>query len=278
MSSEKRQVPAPKTPVIKKGKIMINNPRHNRPLTNTLWILGILGLAAFFFLGLDFQTILSRFQNIPRALHQLMQINFSELDVTLQALVESFDVAILATVYSILFGLIFGALMAKNINPITWIRAVLSAIFTFIRGIPSIIWVLLFIGSLGMGMTSGIIGVIVGSTAYFARVFYQVFEEVDDDTIEALQATGASRFKIFFTAIIPASVTAIVAWVALNLENNFGASSILGTVGAGGIGYIISANFGRYQYGKAILGIAFMVSVAFLLELFATQTKEKLRV
>lgn len=269
---------AEKEPVVRNGKIRVNNPRHNRPMLITLWVIFLMGVVAFIYMGFNFEQIFRGMGKVPHALRQISQFDLGDLDVTLLALFETLDVAILATVYSIFLGFLLGALMAKNINPVKWIRVVLSAFTTFVRGIPDIIWVLLFIGSLGMGIDSGIIGVIIGSAAFFARVFAQLFEEVDEETIEALQATGASRLKIFFAAIIPASFTGIIAWVAVNLENNYGGASILGTVGAGGIGYIISANFGRYKYGRAIVGILVMFAVAFALEMYATRTKEKMRI
>ena len=103
----------------------------------------------------------------------------------------------LATVYSLIIGMFLSVFLAKNLTPFKWISTVLSAVLTFLRAIPSIIWVLLVLVCVGFGPSAGIIGICIFSTSFFARSFAQCFEEVPEETLEALRAMGAGRIKIF---------------------------------------------------------------------------------
>lgn len=127
----------------------------------------------------------------------------------------------------------------------------------------------------GFGPDAGIIGICIFSTSFFARSFAQCFEEVPQETLEALQAIGAGRVKIFFSAVLPSALTGLIAWTSISFESNFEASSVLGTVGAGGIGYVISNSFGRYAYGQAIVAIGMVLLFTYAMEMLFTFVKEK---
>ena len=86
---------------------------------------------------------------------------------------------------------------------------------------------------------------------------------------------GAGRVKIFFSAVLPSALTGLIAWTSISFENNFEASSVLGTVGAGGIGYVISNSFGRYAYGQAIVAIGMVLLFTYAMEMLFTFVKEK---
>ncbi len=146
---------------------------------------------------------------------------------------------------------------------------------TFLRAIPSIIWVLLILVCVGFGPAAGIIGISIFSTSFFAKSFAQRFEEVSPDTLEALSAIGAGRVKIFFAAVLPSAVTGILAWTSISFEKNFESSAVLGTVGAGGIGYVISNCMNRYAYGQAIVAIALVLLFTYAMELGFTVIKEQ---
>ena len=206
---------------------------------------------------------------------KLIQIDFSQIDITFSSLLESIGVAVLSTVYSMVGGMILAVFLAKNLTPFKWVATVLSAALTFLRAIPSIIWVLLVLVCVGFGPSAGIIGICIFSTSFFARSFAQCFEEVPEETLEALRAMGAGRVKIFFSAVLPSAFTGILAWTSISFESNFEASAVLGTVGAGGIGYVISNCMTRYAYGQAIVAIVMVLLFTYIMELAFTAVKEK---
>ena len=264
--------------VVKDGRIRIHNPSHTRP--QKLFLLGFaaLSIAAIFFVPFDWAKLVSRVGNVGDVLARLATITFKDFDVTFNAFLETVWVTVLSTVYSAFLGLLFGVFMARNISPHKLLPPVMSAIFTTIRAIPPFIWVLLVLVCLGLGPPPAIVGVCIHSTAFFARAFSQAFEEVDGGALEALASTGANRVKVFFSAVLPSALTSIIAWLTMNFESNFRAASILGMVGAGGIGYIISASVNSYQYGKGMAAILLVVVFTYAIEISFNALKQKFKV
>jgi phosphonate transport system permease protein len=208
---------------------------------------------------------------------KLATINFDEFDITVKAFFETVWVATISTVYSAFLGLLIGVFMARNITPLKIFPPLLSAAFTFIRAVPAFIWVLLVLVCLGLGPAPAIVGVCIHSTAFFTRAFSQSFEEVDNGTLEALASTGANRVKVFFSAVLPSALTSIIAWLTMNFEQNFRAASILGMVGAGGIGYIISASISSYKYGRGMAAILLVAAFTYAIEISFNALKRKLK-
>ena len=97
-------------------------------------------------------------------------------------------------------------------------------------------------------MFFGAAGRIRTADLILTKSFAQSFESIPDETIEALEVTGASRLSIFMNAVLPAALSQIVAWAGMRLETNFSECAILGMVGAGGIGYVISNSLQGYDY------------------------------
>lgn len=257
------------------GRIRVKDPKRDRPVQIFLICFMILELASMWIMEIDWAQVGEGISKIPTAFSKLLHLDFSQFGITLTALFESIAVAILSTIYSLFLGMILTVLQARNLTPARWISSVLSAVMTFLRAIPSIIWVLLILVCVGFGPAAGIIGISIFSTSFFAKSFAQRFEEVSPDTLEALSAIGAGRVKIFFAAVLPSAVTGILAWTSISFEKNFESSAVLGTVGAGGIGYVISNCMNRYAYGQAIVAIALVLLFTYAMELGFTVIKEQ---
>ncbi|MCL2226700.1 MAG: ABC transporter permease subunit [Oscillospiraceae bacterium] len=259
------------------GKIRIHNPKYTRPFNVFLLLFTVLSLGLAYIIPYDFGRLLVRIVNIGDAIRPLLTIDFSEIDLILPFFYQTLSVAVLSTIYSALIGLFFAVFMARNITPNKFLPPILAAIFTFIRAIPSFVFVLLVLVSLGFGSAPAIIGVTISSTAFFARAFAHAFEEVDSGTLEALEATGANRIKIFFSAILPSALTMVIAWLTVNFETNFHGATILGVVGAGGIGHIIAMAFGSNRFGRAWVAVFAVVLFTYAFEISTNILKRKLK-
>ncbi|MCL2046032.1 MAG: ABC transporter permease subunit [Oscillospiraceae bacterium] len=261
-----------------KGKIRIGNPKHTRPFSLFLIFFTLLCIALLIAMPFDWLKLLSRIGNMGRSLSFIMTLDLSEVDLVLPYFYETLCVAILSTIYSAILGIFLAVFMAKNITPYKFLPPILAAMFTFIRAVPNFIWVLLILVCLGIGPIPAIYGICIHSMAFFARSFAHSFEEVDDGTLEALASTGSNRIKVFFSAVLPSALTMLIAWLTVNFETNFQGASILGMVGAGGIGFIISSSFGSYKYGRAWAAIILVVAFTYFFEISFNALKKRLSV
>ena len=193
----------------------------------------LLSLLSLVYLEIDWVKILGRVPDIGTVFYRLAQFDFKFMDLIGEAMWETICITVLSTLYSVVLGLFFGMFAAENIFGMRWLAILVQSWFTFLRAVPTPVWVLLMMVCLGMGPAAGIAGLCVHTTAFFTRAFAQSFESIPAETIEALEATGVGRIGVFFNAVLPAALSQLVAWIAMRFEINFSECAILGMIGAG---------------------------------------------
>jgi phosphonate transport system permease protein len=259
-------------------KIPIKDARRERPIRIFLCCSFVLTAASMSLLDLDWGKIAGRVPRLGHVFWEMLQFSGERFSITLLTLSETVAVSILALIYGLILGLAAGALSARNITPWKPLSVILKCVYAFMRAVPTPVWVLLVLASMGFGMASGVVGLGFHCFAFFGKVFSQLFEEVPEETIEAVKSSGANRIQIFFNAVLPASLSGILAWTALRFETNYIEASILGMVGAGGVGYTILAAMSGYKFGRAGLAVAVVFAFALAAELLTTHIKRKVKI
>lgn len=260
-----------------KGKIKVTCNIKSYEITLFLIITTILAITGILFLDIDWIKIISRVPDVGNVFLKLMELDFSKISIISEAFLETIAIVILATVYSLINGIIFGMFAANNMYNIRFLSVGIKMFFTLLRAIPTPVWVLLMLVCLGMGPQAGIAGLLVHSTAFFTKVFAQSFEDISKDTINSLEAAGASKLQIFTSAILPSSIYQITAWIGIRFEVNFAESSYLGMIGAGGIGFVISTAIQNYEYGTAGVALLLVVVFAYIVERIFIRIKSKIK-
>ena len=235
----------------------------------------ILTILSLLYLEIDWIKMFFRIPEIGVVFWELAHLDFSNMDLIASSLIETISIAVLSLLYSLVLGIFFGMLAARNIFRIPALSVFTQSFFTFLRAVPTPVWVLIMLVCLGMGPEAGVAGLCVHTTVFFTKSFAQSFESISDETIEALEVTGAGRLSIFFNAVLPAALSQIVAWAGMRLETNFSECAILGMVGAGGVGYVISNSLQGYDYGTAGVAILLVFLVAYFIERIFVRIKKK---
>ena len=257
------------------ARIPVKCRQRNRFIPGFLIGVTVLSVLSLVYLDIDWGKMASRVPDIGLVFWDLAHLDFSNMDLILSSLVETISIAVLSLLYSLVLGIIFGMLAARNVFKMTWLSVLTQSFFTFLRAVPTPVWVLLMLVCLGMGPEAGVAGLCVHTTAFFTKSFAQSFESIPEETVEALEATGASRLSIFMNAVLPAALSQIVAWAGMRLEVNFSECAILGMVGAGGVGYVISNSLQGYDYGTAGVAILLVFLVAYCIERVFVRIKKK---
>ncbi|GAB2459439.1 PhnE/PtxC family ABC transporter permease [Xylanimonas ulmi] len=260
--------------VVRRGRIAVTQRGRDREVNLFLLCALALSLAAFWPIrDASWGRLLTDFPHLSRTLFELASLDFSAWDRTWTSFLDTMGIAVLSTVYSAILALLIAPFATRNLvrNPVG--PALITSVATLIRTIPNPVLVMMAIAPFGLGVTPGIIGLTLSSTAFFVRVFVQGYEDVPDETIEALQATGAGRVQVFLSAMLPASRSHMVAWIGMRFEMNFMGSAILGMVGAGGVGGVINEAVRGRQFGVAGVAILLVFVFAFALELTMAKVK-----
>jgi phosphonate transport system permease protein len=259
-------------------KISVANSKRDLPVRVFFIALGLLTLLSLALLDADWQKLAQRFPRLGKVFLDMAHFSTERFSLTILTFAETLAVAALALIYSLALGLVLGALAAENISPWKPLPPIIKSFLAFIRAVPTPVWVLLVLASMGFGMASGITGLGFHATAFFGMVFAQLFEEVPGEAIEAVRSAGANPAQVFFGAVLPSSLSGIIAWTALRFETNYQEAAILGMVGAGGIGYTIMAAMNSYKLGRAGLAVAIVFAFALGIELLSTYIKRRVTV
>ncbi|MGG3892135.1 phosphonate ABC transporter, permease protein PhnE [Metabacillus fastidiosus] len=181
----------------------------------------------------------------------------------LRGLIETLAIALLGTVIAGIFCIPLSFLAARNIVNNGGISGGAKVILSFIRVFPDIILALLFIKAVGPGSFPGVLALGIGSIGMLGKLFSEDIENVELGSSEALMATGANPIKTIWFAIIPQILPSYLSFILYRFEINVRAATILGVIGAGGIGTpLIFALTSRDwdRVGVILLGIIIMVS------------------
>lgn len=188
---------------------------------------------------------------------------WSELPLLARAMAETVEIAFLGTLLGFLFSLPPAFLANRRMFPPAVTRTVRLALDA-IRTVPSILWGVVFVVAFGLGPAAGVMGVALYTVGYLGKLYYEAFEAVDKEVIEAVQGTGCNRLQLFRYAVLPESANAVISQLLFMFEYNIRASAILGFVGAGGIGYYMLGYIQMLNYRDLLtsLLLTFVVVMA----------------
>lgn len=191
----------------------------------------------------------------------------------------TFGLAFLTTLFGAVISLFLGLFAAQNLSS-KGISNTIRGCVAFIRSVPTVLWVLFFAISAGLGSVAAVIGMTFHTVGYLVKAYSESFEEIDHGVIEALKASGAGWWQIAFQGVIPSCMTYLISWTFLRLEINFAVAIAMGAAaGAGGIGYdMFMASLFYYDLREVGTIILFILVFAVALELIAIRLKRNLRV
>lgn len=188
---------------------------------------------------------------------------FDELLADLWTTVE---IALAGTLIGVALALPLGALAARNVAPSYPVARVFRTIVLVIRGIPELVLAIVFVVITGLGPVAGSLALGIGSIGLLGKLVADSLEELDPGPSDAVLATGASRWQMFFAAMLPRAWPALIAHVLYQLDVNIRAATLLGIVGAGGIGFRLLEAERILQFGTVATVIVMMLAVVLAVE------------
>jgi phosphonate transport system permease protein len=196
----------------------------------------------------------------------------------LYEVIITLGLAFLSTLFGASIALFLGLLGAQNLAP-KLVTNVVKVFVAFIRAVPTILWVLIFAVTAGLGATAAVIGMTFHSISYLTKAYAESFEDLDRSVIEALKASGANWWQIVFQAVIPSSSTYLLSWTFLRFEINFANAVAMGAAaGASGVGFDLFMASGYYFDLREVGLITYIIlAFAMALETVATMMKSRIK-
>ncbi|MBI3636693.1 MAG: phosphonate ABC transporter, permease protein PhnE [Candidatus Rokubacteria bacterium] len=188
--------------------------------------------------------------------------DFSRTALLVGGMLESIEIATLSTIFGVLLGIPVAVLAARNVVPLG-VYAGGRATITLGRTFHELIVAILFVKAVGFGPLAGMLTLTVNSVGFFGKLLAETIETIDRGPIEAVRATGASRLAVLLYAVLPQVMPRIVGLTVYQWDIHLRQSTIIGIVGAGGIGATLYNAFARYDYDFALAILLVIVALVF---------------
>lgn len=173
--------------------------------------------------------------------------NIAQADSLTKGLTESLEIALLASCLGILISLPIGLLAARNLMPV-WATWPSRALIALCRTFHPVIVAIVFVKAVGFGALAGILALMVASIGFIGKLFAEAIEEISLKQVEAVRATGAPFMSVITYGVMPQVFGRFVGFATYQLDSNLRNSTMVGIVGAGGIGGTLFSAFQRFDY------------------------------
>jgi phosphonate transport system permease protein len=197
----------------------------------------------------------------------------AKLWVYLKALGETLAIALLGTLLGAVLAFPFGILAARNVLPV-WIgRFLLRRSFDTIRGVDALIWALIWINVVGLGPFAGVLAIATSDIGSFAKLFSEAVENADKKPVEGVVASGGSRLHAVRFGLIPQVLPVIASQVLYYIESNTRSATIIGIVGAGGIGLHLAEQIRTLEWQHVSFMVLMILVAVAVIDVISTHLR-----
>ena len=228
-------------------------------------------------LGVSWERLSSGWAQGARFLGQMFPPEMGKMDELWQGIKETLQIAVLATLIGLLLSLPVGLMSASNMAPAP-LRAVGRTIIAVCRALHPVISAILFVKAVGFGPLAGILALVVATVGFVGKLFADAIEEISPKPIEAIRATGASFMNVVLFGVLPQVISRFVGFSTYQLDSNLRNSTMVGIVGAGGIGGVLFAAFLRYEYNFVFTILFTVIAIIVVGELVVGAVRKALNV
>jgi phosphonate transport system permease protein len=177
------------------------------------------------------------------------------------AMLETVAMALAGTVLAAIVAVPLGFLGARNVVPVGLLHLGFRRVSDGLRGVDTLIWALMFVNAVGLGPFAGVLAIAVSDAGTLGKLFAEAIENVDRRPVEGVRAAGASRLLVIRFAIVPQVFPVLLSHVLYYLESNTRSATILGVVGAGGIGFQLAERIRLNNWDEVAFIILMILAV-----------------
>lgn len=199
--------------------------------------------------------------------------DFSQWRYYLSEMLDTIQIALWGTFLAAAFAAPFGILSARNLAPwyvVEPVRRVMDAC----RSIHELVFAVLFVVAVGLGPFAGVMALFVHTTGILAKLFSEAVEAIDARPVEAIRATGASRLQEVVFGVVPQVMPLWMSYALYRFESNVRAATVLGVIGAGGIGQVLFESIRGFYYPQASAMLIIMLVTVSLLDLLSQRLRK----
>ncbi|WP_293277432.1 MULTISPECIES: phosphonate ABC transporter, permease protein PhnE [unclassified Microcoleus] len=226
-------------------------------------------------LEIDATTLASSWPYMTDFMSRLWPPNLEIIDVAINALIETVQMSLWGTTIGAIFSVPIAICSAHNIAP-KWLQWLANLLQNAVRSVPSIVLGLLFVSATGLGAPAGTLALGIYTIGYLAKFYQEAIESVEARSIESLQVAGASWLQVAQYGIFPQVLPLALGYTLWMFEYNIRAASVLGVVGAGGIGFELVNYIRSFEYNKATTMMLVLLVVVTAIDVISSKWRQRL--
>jgi phosphonate transport system permease protein len=190
------------------------------------------------------------------------------------ATLETIQMALAGTFLALIVAFPLGFLAARNTTPHPAVYRGVRLVLNLVRTIPDLALGLLFVAAVGLGAFAGTIALAIHTATVLGKLLSESVENIDEGVVEAIRATGAGYAQILSFAVVPQILPDLISFTLYRLETNIRAASVLGLIGAGGIGYLMNTSFRTFQYQEAAAIVLVLIALVMLVDYLSSRLRQ----
>jgi phosphonate transport system permease protein len=199
--------------------------------------------------------------------------DFTRWEILQKGLLESLEIAVLASFLGILISLPIGLFASRNLMP-AWATWPARAVIALCRSFHPVIVAILFVKAVGFGALAGILALTIASIGFIGKLFAEAIEEISLKQVEAVRASGAPFMSLINFGVMPQVFSRFVGFATYQLDSNLRNSTMVGIVGAGGIGGTLFAAFQRFDYDFVCAILLSIIALIMIGEVLAVRVRK----
>jgi phosphonate transport system permease protein len=208
-------------------------------------------------------------------LRRMVPPDLRVLPAALAGAVTTFEIALLGTAVAAVVAVPLGFLSARNVAAPPLFLPVRVAL-NFVRSVDTLVWALLFVAAVGLGAFPGVLAVVAYTTTSLAKLYSETIEGIERGPVDAIVATGATRLQVLRFGVLPQVLPLFLSYVLYRLETNIRAATVLGFVGAGGIGFYLQTYLRMIDSAAASTVLLVTVAMVMVVDWISSRLRARL--
>lgn len=185
----------------------------------------------------------------------------------LRLLGETLLISYVGTLIGAVLAFVLNFFAAENTSPSPWLRFTVRRLLEFARTVPGIVFALIFVIAFGLGPMAGVLAIALHSTGTLGKLFAEIVENIDMKPVEGIRSTGASWLSCMRFAVLPQVVAGYASYALLRFEINVREASVMGFVGAGGIGVELVVAIRKFYYSDVSAILVTIILAVFIIDI-----------
>ncbi|MEO0458063.1 MAG: phosphonate ABC transporter, permease protein PhnE [Cyanobacteria bacterium P01_A01_bin.114] len=260
-------------------QVLATLSQEKKRITPLRIVWGVVAIAVLIYAGqksdLSFVELFEGSGNMVEYISRYFPPDFTDWRFYLSDILETIGMGVWGTLMAAIVAVPLSIIAAENVAPI-WLVFIVRRFMDAMRAINEIVFALIFVVAVGLGPFSGVLALFVHTAGTLGKLFSEAIEAIEPGPVEGIRATGASKVQEIIFGVIPQVIPLWTSFTLYRFEANVRSASVLGIVGAGGIGVSLYQSFRSFKYGKVCAILIILITAVAIIDTVSAKIRQRL--